>query len=156
MCPAFNTICGAVDSCHLADAPTCPAGLINPAMPLLIAGAVASAATAGVLGSTVVIPRLKQLPEQSLQLETVRQKLLAQVRGIRDQSILICAAIGQTFFPSLNMKVSGCSHTLEGGGLHSPAACPCACPGASFTSGHDSQLCSFLLACVRWWRAWTS
>lgn len=51
-------------------------------MPLLIAGAVASAATAGVLGSTVVIPKLKQLPEQSLQLETVRQKLLAQVRSL--------------------------------------------------------------------------
>lgn len=48
-------------------------------MPLLIAGAAASAATAGVLGSAVVIPRLQQLPEQSLQLETTRQKLLAQV-----------------------------------------------------------------------------
>ena len=83
VCPTLNVVCGAVDSCHVADAPTCLAGLINPAMPLLIAGAVASAATAGVLGSTVVIPRLKQLPEQSLQLETVRQKLLAQVRGIR-------------------------------------------------------------------------
>ncbi|CAL5228093.1 g11163 [Coccomyxa viridis] len=33
---------------------------------------------AGVLGSTVVIPRLRQVPEQSLQLETVQQKLLAQ------------------------------------------------------------------------------
>ena len=56
------------------------AGFINPALPLLIGGAVASAAVAGVLGNNVLLPKLKQLPEQSLQLETVRQKLLAQVR----------------------------------------------------------------------------
>lgn len=48
-------------------------------MPLLIAGAAASAATAGVQGSTVLIPRVRQLPEHSLQLETTRQKLLAKV-----------------------------------------------------------------------------
>ncbi len=60
----------------------CYAGLLNPAMPLLMLGAAASAATAGVLGSTVVIPRMRQLPEQSLQLETVRQKLLAQVTSL--------------------------------------------------------------------------
>jgi hypothetical protein len=76
------------NSDHLADASSCLAGLINPAMPLLIAGAVASAVTVGVLGSTVVIPRLKQLPEQSLQLETIRQKLLAQVRGLLSSVIL--------------------------------------------------------------------
>ena len=35
---------------------------------------------AGVLGNSVLLPKLKQLPERALQLETVRQKLLAQVR----------------------------------------------------------------------------
>lgn len=55
------------------------AGLIDPALPLLIAGGVATVATTGVLGTTVLLPRLKQLPERLLQLETVRQKLLAQV-----------------------------------------------------------------------------
>lgn len=54
------------------------AGLVDPALPLLIGGAVASAAVAGVLGNTVLLPRLKQLPERSLQLEAVRQRLLVQ------------------------------------------------------------------------------
>ena len=62
-------------------------------MPLLIAGAAASAATAGVLGSTVVIPRLRQLPEQSLQLETTRQKLLAQVTFPEAFSLLLVSII---------------------------------------------------------------
>jgi hypothetical protein len=54
------------------------AGLIDPALPLLIGGAAAGAAAAGVLGSSVLLPRLKQLPERSLQLAGVRQRLLAQ------------------------------------------------------------------------------
>ncbi|BDA44546.1 hypothetical protein COCOBI_06-0220 [Coccomyxa sp. Obi] len=57
-------------------------GLIDPALPLLIAGGVATVATTGVLGTTVLLPRLKQLPERLLQLETVRQKLLAQHNAI--------------------------------------------------------------------------
>ena len=64
---------------------------VFPAMPLLILGAAASAATAGVLGSTVVIPRMKQLPEQSLQLDTVCQKLLAQVTSFSPLCSMVAA-----------------------------------------------------------------
>jgi hypothetical protein len=55
------------------------AGLIDPALPLLIAGATAATVFSGVVGSTVVIPRLKQLPEPAVRVEGTRQMLLAQV-----------------------------------------------------------------------------
>ncbi|KAK9834837.1 hypothetical protein WJX81_002704 [Elliptochloris bilobata] len=52
--------------------------LIDPALPLLLAGGAAAALASGVLGRTVVLPRLKQLPPAAVRLETTRQKLLAQ------------------------------------------------------------------------------
>eukprot|EP00884_Botryococcus_braunii_P011594 jgi/Botrbrau1/20435/Bobra.145_2s0002.3 len=55
-------------------------GLIDPALPLLIAGAAATTVVSGVVGTTVVIPRLKQLPAPSLEVEGTRQLLLAQHR----------------------------------------------------------------------------
>ena len=56
-----------------------PAALIDPALPLLLAGGAAAALASGVLGRSVVLPRLKQLPPTAVRLETMRQKLLAQV-----------------------------------------------------------------------------
>ncbi|EIE21316.1 hypothetical protein COCSUDRAFT_56538 [Coccomyxa subellipsoidea C-169] len=71
-----------VPAALLLSASDAASGLIDPALPLLIAGGVATAATTGVLGTTVLLPKLKQLPERLLQLETVRQKLLAQHNAI--------------------------------------------------------------------------
>lgn len=55
------------------------AALVDPALPLLLAGGAAAALASGVLGRTVLLPRLKQLPPAAVRLETVRQTLLAQV-----------------------------------------------------------------------------
>jgi hypothetical protein len=66
---------------------------LDPALPLLIGGAVAAAVTTGVLGTTVLLPRLKQLPERVLQLEGVRQKLLAQVRTLSRRGLDLSAKL---------------------------------------------------------------
>ena len=55
------------------------AALVDPALPLLLAGGAATALASGVLGRTVLLPRLKQLPLAVVRLETVRQTLLVQV-----------------------------------------------------------------------------
>lgn len=66
------------------------AGLIDPALPLLLGASAASAAVAGVLGGTVLLPRLKQLPERSLQLAAMRQRLLAQVGLLHHGQLTSC------------------------------------------------------------------
>lgn len=49
----------------------------------------------------MLLPKLKQLPERLLQLETVRQKLLAQVHGCKSECP---SAVASTIF---------CLHTSE-------------------------------------------
>ncbi|PSC68405.1 SET domain-containing [Micractinium conductrix] len=52
--------------------------LIDPALPLIVAGAVAGTLATGVAGNSLLLPRLKQLPERVLEVPAARQKLLAQ------------------------------------------------------------------------------
>ncbi|KAL4420877.1 hypothetical protein ABPG77_002836 [Micractinium sp. CCAP 211/92] len=53
-------------------------GLIDPALPLIVAGTVAATVGAGVAGNSLLLPRLKQLPERALEVQATRQKLLGQ------------------------------------------------------------------------------
>jgi hypothetical protein len=52
--------------------------LIDPALPFIAAGAVAATLATGVAGNSLLLPRLKQLPERMLEVQATRQKLLAQ------------------------------------------------------------------------------
>jgi hypothetical protein len=52
--------------------------LVDPALPLLISGSLAVAASGAVASNTLLLPRLKQLPINAVKLETIRQQLLAQ------------------------------------------------------------------------------
>lgn len=52
--------------------------LIDPVLPYLIAGAAATTAAVTVAGATVVLPKLKQLPERAVAVQVMRQKLLGQ------------------------------------------------------------------------------
>jgi hypothetical protein len=53
-------------------------GLVDPALPLLIAGGVALAAGSAVAGNSLLVPNLKKLPEKAVKLESIRQQLLGQ------------------------------------------------------------------------------
>ncbi|KAI3436374.1 hypothetical protein D9Q98_002427 [Chlorella vulgaris] len=52
--------------------------LVDPALPLLAAGAMAATVASGVAGNALLLPRLKQLPARLLEVQATRQKLLAQ------------------------------------------------------------------------------
>jgi hypothetical protein len=52
--------------------------LVDPALPLLLLGGAAAVSTASVAVSSVVLPRLAQLPAAALTLESMRQELLQQ------------------------------------------------------------------------------
>ncbi len=52
--------------------------LLDPAMPLLLAAGAASLASSAALGTNVLLPRLKQLPDAKVRVEFVRQQLLGQ------------------------------------------------------------------------------
>jgi hypothetical protein len=52
--------------------------LIDPALPFLVTGALAAAAASAVAGSTLLLPRLKQLPDRVVDLAATRQRLLGQ------------------------------------------------------------------------------
>lgn len=54
------------------------AWLIDPALPLIATGSIAAALGTGVVGTTFVLPKLRQLPESTLIGEALRSKLLAQ------------------------------------------------------------------------------
>lgn len=56
--------------------------LIDPALPLLIAGGIAVTAASAVAGSSVLVPKLKQLPERIVEIQATRQKLLGQHTGL--------------------------------------------------------------------------
>lgn len=53
-------------------------GLIDPVLPYLVAGAAATTIAAGVAANSLVLPRLRQLPARSVELQAMRQKLLSQ------------------------------------------------------------------------------
>lgn len=52
--------------------------LVDPVMPYVVAGVLAATAASTVAGTSVVLPKLKQLPERLLEVQATRQKLLAQ------------------------------------------------------------------------------
>jgi hypothetical protein len=56
--------------------------LVDPALPALLAAGFAATAVSAVAGSTVLVPKLKQLPAASVEVEAARQKLLAQHQGL--------------------------------------------------------------------------
>lgn len=53
-------------------------GLVDPALPLLIAGSVGVAVGSLVASNTMVVPSLKKLPVKAVQVEGIRQQLLGQ------------------------------------------------------------------------------
>ncbi|GLC33999.1 hypothetical protein PLESTM_000142600 [Pleodorina starrii] len=56
--------------------------LLDPALPLLLAAGAASLAGSAAVGSTVLLPRLKQLPDARVRVELVRQQLLGQYNAL--------------------------------------------------------------------------
>lgn len=56
--------------------------LLDPALPLLIAGGVAATAGGALASGTLLLPKLKQLPPSAVKLEEIRQQLLAQHAGL--------------------------------------------------------------------------
>lgn len=53
-------------------------GLVDPALPVLIAGGVAFAAGSAVASNSLLLPNLKKLPVNAVKLESIRQQLLGQ------------------------------------------------------------------------------
>jgi hypothetical protein len=56
--------------------------LVDPALPALLAAGLAATTVSALAGSTLVVPKLKQLPAGSVEVEAARQKLLAQHQGL--------------------------------------------------------------------------
>jgi hypothetical protein len=52
--------------------------LLDPALPLLIAGSTLALAGSAIAGNQLVLPRLRQLPDKAVGVEYVRQRLLGQ------------------------------------------------------------------------------
>jgi hypothetical protein len=52
--------------------------LIDPALPFIAAGAVVATVATGIAGNSLLLPRLKQLPARTLEVQATRQKLLGQ------------------------------------------------------------------------------
>lgn len=59
--------------------------LLDPSLPLLIAAGASSLAATAITTRTVLVPRLKQLPENRLRGEAVRQRLLGQYSALADK-----------------------------------------------------------------------
>jgi hypothetical protein len=53
-------------------------GLLDPSLPVLIAGSVALAAGSAVASNSLLVPNLKKLPVNAVKLESIRQQLLGQ------------------------------------------------------------------------------
>ncbi|GIL63825.1 hypothetical protein Vafri_17820 [Volvox africanus] len=60
--------------------------LLDPALPLLLAAGAASLAGSAALGSSVLVPRLKQLPDVKVRVEFVRQQLLGQYNALASRA----------------------------------------------------------------------
>ncbi|KAG2493008.1 hypothetical protein HYH03_008672 [Edaphochlamys debaryana] len=60
--------------------------LIDPSLPLLIAASAGTFATGTLLGRTVIVPKLKMLPEPAVSLEYTRQQLLSQYNQLCSKS----------------------------------------------------------------------
>jgi hypothetical protein len=60
--------------------------LIDPNLPLLAAAGAAAVASSAVAGNTMLIPKLKQLPENAVKLEQMRQQLLRQYTALLGKS----------------------------------------------------------------------
>ena len=56
--------------------------MIDPLLPWAIAGATTTTIATGIAGTTIVIPRIKQLPEKEVEVQASRQKLLRQYTSL--------------------------------------------------------------------------
>eukprot|EP00878_Enallax_costatus_P010383 GHUV01010836.1.p1 GENE.GHUV01010836.1~~GHUV01010836.1.p1 ORF type:complete len:576 (+),score=142.43 GHUV01010836.1:158-1885(+) len=61
-------------------------GLIDPALPMMITGGIVAAAGSVIAGNTMLLPRLKQLPNSTVKLDSIRQQLLAQHAVLNDKA----------------------------------------------------------------------
>jgi hypothetical protein len=69
--------------------------LVDPALPYLATGALLAAGAAAVAGSTVLVPRLKQLPERAVEAAAGRQRLLAQHAALEARAGALAAEAGE-------------------------------------------------------------
>eukprot|EP00198_Chlamydomonas_reinhardtii_P009690 XP_001699027.1 predicted protein [Chlamydomonas reinhardtii] len=63
--------------------------LLDPALPLLLAAGAASLAGGSLVTSSVVVPRLKQLPDNKIKVEYVRQQLLGQYNTLAGKAAAV-------------------------------------------------------------------
>ncbi len=63
--------------------------LLDPNLPLLIAAGAASVSGSALLGTNVLVPRLKQLPEPKVRVEYVRQQLLGQYNQLAGKAAAV-------------------------------------------------------------------
>jgi hypothetical protein len=66
--------------------------LVDPSLPYAVAGVLVAAAAAGVAGTSVLLPRLKQLPPDSLEIQATRQRLLGQHAALEGR---VAALVGE-------------------------------------------------------------
>jgi hypothetical protein len=97
-------------------------GLVDPALPLVISGALASVAVSAIASNTLLVPSLKKLPVKAVKLESIRQQLLAQ-------------------HASLESKVKT---TMQVGWWMGVALAPLSCPAL-----HPNPLPAWCTDCVR-------
>ncbi|KIZ05021.1 hypothetical protein MNEG_2935 [Monoraphidium neglectum] len=109
--------------------------LLDPALPALIAAGAAAAAGSAVASSSLLLPRLKQLPTNAVKIEGMRQALLAQHAAL---SRKVEAALGEASEDAralarlwqLQVKMES-----VGGGAAAGAAAPAAAARGSVDSG---------------------
>jgi hypothetical protein len=86
-------------------------GLVDPALPLLIAGGVAFAAGSAVASNTLLVPNLKKLPVTAVKLESTRQQLLGQHARLDAKvkaTLQVCVGGGATAATPLFLQGLGC------------------------------------------------
>jgi hypothetical protein len=119
-------------------------GMLNPALPTLIAGAAAAAATSAVAGQALLLPRLKQLPSGAVKVEGFRQALLAQHAGLGKK---VGAVLGEASEDAralarlwqLQVKMESVGGSGGGGGGPAAASLSSGSPAASLSSGSFSS-----------------
>ncbi|GFR42706.1 hypothetical protein Agub_g3629 [Astrephomene gubernaculifera] len=63
--------------------------LLDPALPLLLAASAVSLAGGSMVGSQVLVPKLKQLPDTKVRVEYVRQQLLGQYNALASKAATV-------------------------------------------------------------------
>ena len=60
--------------------------MIDPLLPWAIAGATTATVATGIAGTTIILPRLKQLPDRDVEVQASRQRLLSQYTTLEGRS----------------------------------------------------------------------